>query len=87
MLNFKNKKYRELEKAYNTLENKVMTLEDILANELLKTLENNDAKTLAKYKKENASLRKKIKILKEMISDGECGGRTRKNKSSASRKK
>ena len=76
----KKKSYRELEIERNTLENKVMTLEDILANDLMKTLENNDAKTVARYREENKSLRKKVKMLKEMlVNEGTVKSRASKN--------
>ncbi len=65
----KRKSYRELEIAYNTLENKVEMLQDIVDNQLIQTLENNNAKTVKKYQEENRALRKKIKILKEMYAD------------------
>ena len=81
------KKYLKLRMEYNTLENKYTTIQEVLTNDILKILENNDSKTLSKYKNENKQLRKKIKILKEMISEDELRRRISKSKSVTSRKR
>lgn len=59
----------KLKKRINTLENENETLKETIKNELYKSFMNklNEPLELDRIKKENKRLRKKVKILKEIL--------------------
>ena len=65
--------YAELQKKYNTLQTNYEILEELVKEEVIKKLFSNSDKEirLSKLEKENKSLKKKVKTLKEIIKNGE----------------
>lgn len=72
----------QMQRKINTLENKVETLEGVIKSELYRTFMEklSEPAELAKYKSENKKLRKKNKILKELLrEDSKKKVRSKKN--------
>lgn len=72
MIFTKIKNYAELQKEYNTLLNQYEILEELVKEEVIEKLFSNADKDikLSKLEAENRNLRKKIKMLKEIIKNG-----------------
>ena len=73
MIGKKNPTKRELSIRINTLENENKVLKETIKDELYKTFMEKlgEPQTIERLKKENKHLRKRIKALKEVISEGE----------------
>ena len=65
--------YTELRKKYNTLKNDYDILEELVKEETFEKVLSNANTEIenARLKEENKNLRKKIKVLKEIIKNGE----------------